>query len=101
MALPAVVIALFRGAGHTRAPDLATFVQTWGFLTFGVESELGVALGTLLFAALLILALYDKPIRLPLATLVFSCRSSWQPPSAHSGRYGCLGYSYQLCRLFA
>ena len=71
MALPAVVIALFRGAGHTRAPDLAALVQTWGFLTFGVESELGVGLGALLFAALLILAIYDKPIRLPLATLVF------------------------------
>jgi hypothetical protein len=72
MALPAIVIALFRGAAHTRAPDLAAFVQTWGFLTFGVESELGVALGALLFAALLILAIYNKPIRLPLATLVFT-----------------------------
>src|SRR5258706_3038336 len=70
MALPAVVIALFRGAGHTRTPDLREIVQTWGFLTFGLESGLGMALGALLFAALLVLAIYDKRTRLPLAMLV-------------------------------
>src|SRR5258706_7690224 len=70
MALPAVVIALFRGAGHTRTPDLREIVQTWGFLTFGLESALGMTLGALLFAALLVLAIYDKRTRLPLAMLV-------------------------------
>src|SRR5258706_551891 len=70
MALPAVVIAAFRGAGHPRTPDLREIVQTWGFLTFGLESALGMALGALLFAALLVLAIYDKRTRLPLAMLV-------------------------------
>jgi uncharacterized membrane protein len=70
LALPAVVIALFRGAAHTRTPDLTTILQTWGFLTFGLESASGVLPGALLFAALLVLAIYDKRTRLPLAMLV-------------------------------
>ena len=70
LALPAVVIALFRGAAHTRAPDLTEIVQTWGFLTFGAESTAAATLGALLFAALLVVAIYDKRTRLPLATLV-------------------------------
>jgi hypothetical protein len=70
VALPAIVIALFRGAGHTRTPDLTALIQTWGFLTFGMESALGMTLGALLLAALLVLAIYDKRTRLPLAMLV-------------------------------
>jgi len=71
MALPAVVIAMFRGAAHTRSADLTTIVQTWGFLTFGdMDSAWQVALGALLFSALLVLAIYDRRTRLPLATLV-------------------------------
>jgi hypothetical protein len=69
-ALPAIVIAMLRGASHTRTPDWTALVQTWSFLTFGMNSILGAALGALLFAVLLILAIYDKRTRLPLATLV-------------------------------
>ena len=71
-ALPAIAIALLRGAAHTRSPDLAAIVETWGFLTFGdIGSAWQATLGALLFAALLVLAIYDKRTRLPLAMLVF------------------------------
>jgi len=55
---------------HIASPDLAEIVRTWSFLTFGLESAVGAALGALLFAVLLILAVYDKRTRLPLAALV-------------------------------
>lgn len=72
LALPAVLIALMRGATHTRTPDLTALLQTWTYITFGdMGSAWAVALGALLFATLFILAFYDKRMRLPLATQVF------------------------------
>jgi hypothetical protein len=94
-ALPAVIFALMHRAAHTHSPDLREIAQTWSFLTFG---DMGsacadispadnctelvpfggtgptwvLALAALLFAALLVLAIYDKRTRLPLATLVFT-----------------------------
>ena len=94
-ALPAVVFALMHRAAHTHSPDWREIVQTWSFLTFGdmgsacadispadnctsllAFGDTGpawmLALAALLFAALLVLAIYDKRTRLPLATLVLT-----------------------------
>jgi hypothetical protein len=94
-ALPAVVFALMHRAAHTHSPDLREIAQTWSFLTFGdmgstcsdtspgencasllaygdTGSAWGLAPGALLFAVLLVLAIYDKRTRLPLATLILT-----------------------------
>ncbi len=94
-ALPAVGFALMHRAVHTHSPDLGEIAQTWSFLTFGdlgvpcaydspvdncttffVFGDTGPAWmlvpAAVFFAALLVLAIYDKRTRLPLATLVFA-----------------------------
>ena len=94
-ALPAVAFALMHRAAHTHSPDLREIAQTWSFLTFGdvgstcadvspadncasvlAFGDTGpawiLALAALLLAALIVLAIFDKRTRLPLATLVFA-----------------------------
>ena len=95
VALPAIAFALMHRAAHTHSPGFGEIAQTWSFLTFGdvasvcaydapdatctslvAFGETGPAwmmgLAALLFAALLVVAIYDKRTRLPLATLVFA-----------------------------
>ncbi len=89
-ALPDVGFALMHRAAHTHSPDMSEIAQTWSFLTFGDMGgpcaddctsffgfgETGpawmLALAALVFGALLVLAIYDKRTRLPLATLVLA-----------------------------
>ncbi len=74
LVLPAIAIALARGATHPQRPDLAAFVQTWTLLTSGndVGALWAVTLGAFVFAYLIILAAFDKSIRLSSATLIFA-----------------------------
>ena len=95
VALPAIGFALMHRAAHTHSPDFGEIAQTWSFLTFGDMGSVCaydapaanctnlVAFGetgpawmlvpaALLFAALLVVAIYDKRTRLPLVTLVFA-----------------------------
>jgi uncharacterized membrane protein len=74
LALPAVGIALFRQVEHTRRPDLADAMSTWSFLVTG-HSGLGiafVAISILVAGALIAAAVYDKELRVPIATLIFA-----------------------------
>ncbi len=94
-ALPAIGFALMHRAAHTHSPDLREIAQTWSFLTFGdmgsvcadtspgencanllaygdTGSAWALAPGALLFAVLLVLAIYDKRTRLPLVTLILT-----------------------------
>jgi hypothetical protein len=73
LALPAIAIALMRGASHTRVPDFAEFLRTWQLLTAGdlsVIAGAGAVAVCAIITALIVCAAFGRRTMLPFVTLV-------------------------------